>query len=241
MTQQTQIPAHDFTLKNGAQVWKKLEQGTWEWLVLRSGVPTASELSSLLVKGTGPNGLGAGAVTYAHTVAAEILLGGPVSTFQGNEHTERGHQLEPELADNYSLLRGFELEEVGFIRRGRFGYSPDRLVEKIGLLEVKAPQPHKVVGMLRDDGFPKDYRAQCLGGLYATDREWIDLIAGARGLPDCVRRLDHEAVRKEVAGLKDAIDRFCAYVDDTVSFVRNIAGDGPEAAELAAAMTVAAE
>lgn len=236
-----ELPAPDLILPNGAQAWRQVEQGSWEWLMLRAGLPTASELSSLLVKGKGPNGLGAGAITYAHTVVAELLLGGPVSTFQGNEHTERGHALEGELADNYALLRGVDLDTLGFIRRGRFGYSPDRLVGANGLLEVKAPQPHKVIGMLRDSDFPSDYRAQCLGGLYATDREWIDLVAGARDLPECIRRLDHERVRAEVEALRDALDRFVAYVDDTVAFIRNLAGDGPDAAALAQALPVAAE
>lgn len=234
------VPAPDFTLPNGAEVWRELEQGSWEWLMLRAGMPTASQLSFLLVKGKGANGLGTGALTYAHTVAAEMLIGGPVSSFQGNEHTERGHTMEGELADNYAFLRGVDLDTVGFIKRGRFGYSPDRLVGKNGLLEVKAPQPEKVIGMLRSEDFPTDYRAQCLGGLYATDREWIDLVAGARHLPDCIRRMDHEAVRKEVEDLVDALERFCAYVDDTVAFVRNIAGDGVEAASIAAELPVEA-
>lgn len=236
------LPTPDYTLANGALVWKDLEQGTPEWLQARSGIPTASELASLLVAGKGPNGLGAGALTYAHTVAAEVLLGGPVSTFTGNAHTERGHEMEPELADNYSLLFGVDLDTVGFVRRGMFGYSPDReIVGKKGWLEVKAPQPAKVIGFLRDEGFPTDYRAQALGALYGTDYEFVDLIAGARGLPECIRRLDHEEVQKEVAKIADALERFNAYVLDTVAFVRSVAGDGPDAAAFAEGLAIAAE
>lgn len=238
------LPAHDYTLPNGALVWKELEQGSWEWLQARAGIPTASELASLLVAGKkdAPYGLGTGAITYAHTVAAEVLLGGPVSTFKGNEHTERGHAMEPELADNYAILNGVDLDTVGFIRRGDFGFSPDRLiVGKNAWLEVKAPQPHKVIGMLRDTGFPTEYRAQALGAFHGSDYEYVDLIAGAQGLPDCIRRLDHEKVLKEVAAVADAIQRFNAYVADTVAFVREIAGDGPDAAALAEGLPIAAE
>jgi hypothetical protein len=110
-----------------------------------------------------------------------------------------------------------------------------------GLLEVKAPQAHKVIGMLRDADFPSEYRAQALGGLYATDREWIDLVAGARDIPECIRRLDHDRVKGEVEALRDALERFVAYVDDTVAFVSNLAGDGPEAAAMAQGLAVAAE
>ena len=232
-----ELPEPDFSLDNGAVGWKAVEQGSWEWLMLRAGVPTASELASVLVKGKGANGLGAGALTYAHTLAAEILIGGPVSTFTGNAHTERGHEMEPELVDNYSLLKGVDLEKVGFIRRGRFGLSPDRLV--VGMkraLEVKAPQAPKLIGIHRDPGFPSEYRAQCLGVLFGTDYEVIDLIAGARGLPDVIRTLDHDAAYKEVQEIPDALERFVAYLDDTVSFIRHIAGDGPDAAAMAAAL-----
>lgn len=237
-----ELPEPDFTLDNGAVGWAAVEQGSWEWLMLRAGVPTASELASLLVKGKGPNGLGAGALTYAHTLAAEILIGGPVSNFTGNAHTERGHEMEPELAENYALLKGVDLDTVGFIRRGRFGLSPDRLVRGMKrALEVKAPQAAKLIGMHRDPGFPSEFRAQCLGILHGTDYEVIDLVAGARNLPELLRTLDHDAVYKEIQEIPDALDRFCAYLDDTVAFIRGIAGDGPDAAALAQALPVAAE
>ena len=71
-----------------------VEQGTPEWLALRLGIVTCSELDSLLVNGKGEAGLGAGAFTYMDTLIGERITGEAADPFMGNRHTERGHELE---------------------------------------------------------------------------------------------------------------------------------------------------
>lgn len=220
----------------GVIVFAELEQGTQEWLDARSGLPTASEVACLLVDGKGhPDGLGAGAITYAHQVAAEVLAGRALGAVFENEHTRRGHALEEEWLDNYAFMNDVEIERVGFIVNTDIdlGYSPDGLVGKDGCAEVKSPEPHKQIRFLLDPAFPKEYRPQCLGALLVTGREWIDLIIGAEGLPLCVRRLSRsdEGVQAELDKLEKRVKAFKVLVADIVNQVRAFGQAEYEAAD----------
>ena len=189
-------------------IFNELEQGTQEWLEARAGLPTASEIACLLVDGKGrEDKLGAGAITYAYQVAAEVILGRALGAVFENEHTRRGHELEQEWIDNYAFMNDCEVDIVGFVRRNDIGlgYSPDGLVGEDGCTEVKSPEPAKMIRFLLDESFPKDYRPQCLAALLTTGRDWIDLIIGAEGLPLCVRRLSRtdEGVQEELEKLEE--------------------------------------
>ncbi|WP_232823761.1 hypothetical protein [Salinicola sp. CPA57] len=50
-----------------------VEQGTPEWHAARLGIVTMSELKTLLVKGKGPDGFGAGAISYMHQLIGERI------------------------------------------------------------------------------------------------------------------------------------------------------------------------
>src|SRR3546814_18989799 len=102
------------------------EQGTPEWHQARAGQITASCISDVLAKGRG----GADSKTrktYMRKLIAEKLSGCVVQTWAGNEHTERGHEQEPEERSLYAIMRDVEPEQMGFIRRGHLGGSPARL------------------------------------------------------------------------------------------------------------------
>ena len=48
-------------------------------------------------------------------LAGEIITGEPAESFS-NEHTERGHKLEPEARDLYAFQTGAQLERVASSR-----------------------------------------------------------------------------------------------------------------------------
>lgn len=198
------------------EIYRDLEQGSPEWLQARAGIATASEFATLLVKGKGPYGLGAGAVTYAYEKAGEIITGQPAPNFTSFE-MERGKVWEAEVAAQYEFINDVHIERVGFMRRNRIGYSPDGLVGENGLIEIKTHQPKKLIGMLLDAEFPSDHRWQAVGGLMVSCREWIDLVGYWPGLPHLNRRLYREQVEKDIEQLDDALQRFNAFVDEIVA------------------------
>lgn len=166
-----------------------LEQGTPEWHAARLGIVTMSELKTLLVKGKGPGGFGTGAISYMHQLIGERITGEPSDTFQGNAHTQRGHALEPVARELYQEATGLpRLEQVGIILNHGVGYSPDCLVDCSGLVEIKTKLPKYQIELLLADELPQEHVAQCQGGLWVSEREWIDFVSYWPGMPLFVKR-----------------------------------------------------
>jgi predicted phage-related endonuclease len=212
------------------RIIRNLKQGTSEWLRARSGIPTASEAECLLVKGkaikgvASPHGFGAGAQTYARDVAGEILLGGPMPSYQ-SKAMELGSEYEDTLRDEYSLLHGVDVEEVGIVhvvKDGNViaGYSPDGFIGKDGLAEIKTRAPKLLIGLIMGADLPSGEYVQGQFGLWATGRSWIDHIAGyPGGIQPHIRRIcrDEEMIEQ----IEDAVVRFNIYVSEILEAVKN--------------------
>lgn len=197
-----------------------LVQGTPEWHLERIKIVTASEVEKVIVRSGDLTGLR----TLARRKAGEILLGEPdPGGFEGNRHTERGHVLEPQARLKYSIRNDVELTSCGFVRRGRFGYSPDSLVHDDGCLECKSHEPHILIGMI-DQGLkdkkwcPPQHKPQLQGALLATGREWIDLEAFWPGMASFSRRFYRD--EKYIAFMAERIDAFNEEVDGYVARTR---------------------
>lgn len=166
-----------------------LEQGTPEWHAARLGIVTMSELKTLLVKGKGPGGFGAGAISYMHQLIGERITGEAADAFTGNAHTQRGHELEQVARELYREAAGHpNLEQVGIILNHGVGYSPDCLVGNDGLVEIKTKLPKYQIELLLADEIPSEHVAQCQGGLWVSEREWIDFVSYWPGMPLFVKR-----------------------------------------------------
>lgn len=113
-----------------------VDQNSEEWFELRSGIPTASEFSRL-VTSTGARSKQLD--KYALTLAAEKFAGEPVDRWQGNAHTERGHELEDEAIKTFEFLNDVSVERVGFVTNDEktIGCSPDGFVSDDSLVEIK--------------------------------------------------------------------------------------------------------
>lgn len=166
-----------------------MPQGSPEWLTARLGRVTMSELKSLLVMGKGPGGLGAGAITYMHQLIGERITGELAEPFQGNAHTRRGHELEGVARALYCDATGEpQPQEVGLILNREVGYSPDSLVGDNGLLEIKTKLPKFQIEVLLNGEIPDEHIPQCQGGLWVSEREWIDFVSYWPGMPLFIKR-----------------------------------------------------
>lgn len=190
-------------------------QGSDEWLQLRCGVLTASEMKKIIT---------------------------PTLKVANNEHT-RAHayelafqrisqHVEPQYVSD-AMLRGQEDEiyaraeytehfapvtEMGFITSNRFGftigYSPDGLVGDDGLIECKSRGGKFQVQTIATDEVPDEYMMQLQTGLLVSGRKWIDFISYAGGLPMFVKRVEPDPTIQE-AIIRAACD-FEAKVQDVI-------------------------
>jgi hypothetical protein len=149
------------------------EQGTAEWFEARMGIPTASMFATVMAKGR-DGGDSKTRRDYMLKLADEILYGEPYESYS-NDHMARGKVMEPEARDLYAFMADAEPELVGFIRNGDAGCSPDSLIGKNGLLEIKSKLPPLLLDCALADKFPAEHVAQCQGALWIAEREWIDL------------------------------------------------------------------
>lgn len=203
------------------QIITEVEQGSPEWLALRLGIVTCSELECLLVNGKGESGFGAGAFTYMNTLIGERITGEAADPFQGNRHTERGHELEGVARMLYEQREEVETKQVAIILNHGAGYSPDSLVGPTGLTEIKTKLPKFQVEVILSGEIPKEHVAQCQGGLWISEREWIDFVCYWPGMPLFIKRAyrDEAMIRK----LKERVSTFYEILDDRMNRVLGIA------------------
>lgn len=157
------------------------EQRSDEWFQLHIGIPTASNFGAVMA--TGADSDSKMRAKLMNRMAAEILYQRPMDTYS-NADMDHGIEIEPDAADHYAFTRGGDLKTIGFIRRTIrdplfgdlvVGCSPDRLVDKDGLLQIKRMRPDLIVQLVDSGRFPSEHRWQCHGEIWVTGRQWADL------------------------------------------------------------------
>ena len=193
------------------------EQRSPEWYAARLGIPTASEFSTIVATGRG-GGESAGRKTYMLKLAGEIVTGDPMPSFESADMV-RGKEMEVEACNFYQLVNNVELTQVGFMRNGRCGASPDRLISTNGGLEIKTALTHILGELILKDEFPPKHKGQVQGCLMVSEREWWDIMVYCPKMPPLVKR----AYRDEayIAALRKGISLFNEELDEIVDRIRN--------------------
>ena len=197
-----------------------IEQGTPEWLALRLGIATASELDCLLVSGKHPTGFGVAAFTYMDQLIGERITEEAAELPFQTKATIRGHEQEGVALELYEAREEVKVQKVGIILNRGIGYSPDGLVGTDGLIEIKTKLPKFQVGVILSGEVPKEHVAQCQGGLWASDREWIDFISYWPGMPLFVKRMHRdEAMIRKIA---ERVKLFYEILDERMNKVLGV-------------------
>ena len=180
------------------QIITDAEQGSAEWMALRLGIITMSELECLLVNGKGEAGFGVAAFTYMDQLIGERITGEAAEFSFSTRATERGHEYEIKARELYESREEVKTNQAAIILNHGCGYSPDGLVGSDGLNEIKSKLPKFQVAVIIGGEVPKEHVAQCQGGLWVSDREWIDFISYWPGMPMFVKRMhrDEAMIRK---------------------------------------------
>lgn len=199
----------------------ELSQGTDEWLSLRVGKVTASELGNLLTPlmkqrdGEMPK-------TYLYTKLAEAYRGTALPGFS-SWATEQGQELEARARSWFALeFDGVHnVRNVGFVEHdsGRCGCSPDALLDDDGGLELKCPETVNHVRYLLDGTLPKDYAAQVHGSIYVTGRPWWKFVSYSKGFPPFVLTVNRD--EEICAQIEKTLEKFYKDFDAALAKLRN--------------------
>src|SRR3990167_2009247 len=185
-------------------------QGTPEWFAARCGIPTASNFDKILcVDGK----LSKQRTKYLYQLAGETITGIAEESYQ-NSNMQRGIEMEAEARQLYELVTGHKVQEIGFCLADGYGASPDGLVGKEGILEIKCPTLSVHVGYLLEDMLPMDYWQQLQGQLLVTGREWVDFMSYSPGIKPLIIRVKRE--KKFLKLLEVELKRFSTELKQVV-------------------------
>jgi hypothetical protein len=148
-----------------------------------------------------------------YKLAGEILSGTSEETYQ-NVAMLRGIELEAEARNLYKMINDVEVEEVGFCLSDGYGCSPDGLVGKDGLIEIKCPIMSTHVEYLLDGTLPSDYFQQTQGQLLVTGRKWCDFVSHYPAIKPLIIRVERDEVF--IKKLESELKVFCSELNDIV-------------------------
>lgn len=187
-------------------------QGSPEWYQARMKIPTASEFKTIIgIKKDAKDKLTR--QTYMFKLAGEIITCEPMESYS-NQHMEDGKEQEDQIRRVYCLLENCDVQQVGFLRSGRKGASPDGFVDTNGMLEIKRQLPHILLKTIFGGEVPPEFYAQLQGNLYVGEREWIDLCVGFKSMKPFIKRVGRD--ENYIRMLAQAVDDFNAELDEVV-------------------------
>lgn len=169
----------------------EFEQGSPEWVAIRCGIITASEMNKILTP-TLKLASNDKERQYLYELMAQRINGQTEPQFisdammRGHEEEILAHEIYCERYHKTHQCAFIETDAFGF----RFGYSPDALVGNDGLIEIKSRAAKYQVQTIIDGVLPDEYALQIQTGLLITGRKWCDFISYSNGMPMFVLRVE---------------------------------------------------
>lgn len=200
------------------------EQGSEEWLQARVGVLTASRFRDACdtLKSGKPS---QAAIDYAYDLASEIAGGTAAGSSFTTAPMRRGTELEPLARAAYEGKSGYLVDECGLILSdcGRYGFSPDGMINDDGLVEIKCPANSRKKVEMWVTGDVSEYIHQMQGGMWLTGRQWCDFVMFDPALAPVSKHLYIKRIDRDesfIADMQANLEAFLSTVDRHVAFLR---------------------
>lgn len=195
-------------------IHRDILQGTDEWLQLRCGILTASEMSKLITAKTLKPAANDHSRAIVWEKTSQRITGELEPGFMSDDQI-RGIEHEPIARDYYRKIQD-GVDEVGFITRefdfGVIGCSPDALVGEDGGWEVKCPRAKAHIKTLLTGEVPDEYVMQVQTSLLVSGRKWWDFSSFFAGLDMVTIRVYpdeaiHAAIMSAAEGFEQAVKK----------------------------------
>lgn len=167
-----------------------LEQGSDDWLEVRRGILTASEMKHIVTPTLKAASNDKERAHLYELVAQSIS--GYVEPHYISDDMLRGHVDEVEARSLYAKHYA-DAGHCGFITNDKWGftigYSPDGLVGDDGAVECKSRRQKYQIETIVTNAVPTEHVLQCQTGLLVSERQWLDYVSYCGGLPMFVKRV----------------------------------------------------
>ncbi len=197
-------------------------QGSDEWHAARCGSIGGSRLHEAIAKTK--SGWGASRANLAADLIIERLTHRPTEKYV-TDAMRNGTEQEPRARSLYEFMTDETVETVGLIKHPDIAhahYSPDGLVGKEGLIEIKAPLPATHLKTLLGEQIDRKYLIQMMWGMTVTGRQWCDFISYCDLMPVdmqlYVRRVRRDPVM--IVEIEREVRTFLSEIEDTISKLR---------------------
>ena len=184
----------------------KVEQRTEEWFMQRINLITSSDFKKVMSKGETRK-------SFLFKKASEIILNKNEEILPSID-MQRGIDDEDFVIQLYEQTKEIKVNRVGIIKSGRFGCSPDGLVENDGIIEIKSRKPYLQIRTLIEKKIPCEYFSQIQGQLMVTERDWCDIVIYSEGLPLFIKRSYYDD--EFISCLKKTLNEFVEELDEVV-------------------------
>lgn len=183
---------------------RDVEQGSIQWLELRRGILTSSEMK-LIITPTLKVAKNDAVRTHLYELLAQRVTGYVEPHFQSYD-MERGNFDEEHARAKYSEKYA-QVEEMGFVTNDKLGFvigcSPDGLVNDDGQIEAKSRlqklQMQTLIECVAVDKIPAEYLIQVQCSLFVTERKWLDFVSYSGGMMmACVRCFPDPAIHEAI-------------------------------------------
>lgn len=200
-----------------------VDQQTPEWLLMRTGMVTASRVADVIAKRKKGDGELKCRADYRAEVISEILTG------RSSEHyvtpaMEWGIEHEQEARANYELRLDREIQPGGYAihdRIPRFGASPDGLIGDDGCVEFKCPTTATHIEWMIAAVVPEEHKPQMDAEMACANRKWCDFVSFDPRLPKKLQLFVRPYLRDEarIAAMEEEVLKFLEEVIETIKLL----------------------
>ena len=167
---------------------KHMEQGSLEWHEARRGRPTASAFKRFIVPSTGELSMNAKKTGPSDKTLAYIMelidqLGRPEKSMVGDSYISpqmvNGISMEPRARSWYEFQQNVTVQQVGIVLtdNGRFGASPDFMVDPDGAGELKCPDGPTHLYWQYEGVLPDEHKIQVHSQLAVIECKYVDFMS----------------------------------------------------------------
>jgi putative phage-type endonuclease len=199
-----------------------IEQGTEAWHQLRLGKVTASRVADIMAKTK--TGVSASRGNYLIELALQRVTG-TIEPMYTNEAMQWGTATEPQARVAYEVKTGNFVDQIAFVEHDIiewFGCSPDGLVGKDGLIEIKCPNSATHWATIKDGKPPNKYVIQMQTQMACTGRKWCDFVSFDPRMPErsqlFICRVERD--QKMIDEIETEVMKFLIEVFDEVKLMK---------------------
>ena len=200
-------------------------QRTPEWFELRLGKVTASRIGDLMAKTR--SGYSTSRANYMAELVIQRLTGTVEQGFTSQD-MQWGILQERYARAAYSFFTDNEVNEIAFINHPTIeqaGASPDGLIGKAGLVEIKCPKSATHLDTLLTGKISNKYILQMQWQMACSGRKWCDFVSFdphfRENLKIFIKRVNRD--EELIAEITEEVKKFLAELDETMTQLEQLA------------------